>query len=373
VIQQSPGGGTGNTERKLMDELIKAWDGECVIVSHDRPSGAWIFIAIHSTKLGPAIGGTRMKHYSELKDALEDAQRLAAGMTYKWAAAGLRGGGGKAVIALDHPLDQQERASLLRRYGTLVRKHRGLFLTGPDLGTSSEDMDIIAQEAPSLVFGRTLEAGGGGNPAPFTARGIFTALETTAQRLFGKGGLSGKKILVQGAGSVGRELIHLLQGCGCEVLFSDIEEETVRLHRNEKGLSFVPPEAVYETACDIFAPCAVGGVLNEESIPRLRCRAVVGGANNQLAAPEDARRLQDRGVLYAPDFVANSGGAIALIGIETRGWSREEAMRRVVKAVRDNLEAIYRTADHEGISTDEAARRLAQRRIDEGAPENEDS
>jgi leucine dehydrogenase len=346
-----------------MDSLIREWDGESVIVRFDRHTNAWIFVAIHSTRLGPAIGGTRMKSYPSLHAALQDALRLAAGMTYKWAAAGVEAGGGKAVIAIPDDLNPEARKQLLRGYGAFVQKHKGLFLTGPDLGTSSEDMDIIAETGAPFVFARTPRAGGAGNPGPFTALGVFTSIQVVAERLFGDAALAGRRVTIQGVGSVGRELIELLRNAGAEVFFSDVDEAAVTYFCDELGLQCLPPEEVYESLCDIFAPCAVGGVLNEKSIPRLRCRAVVGAANNQLANPEDALRLQERGILYAPDFIANSGGAIAIIGMETRGWSRKEAEQKVTKTIKDNLSQIFELAETESVDTDEAARRLAERRL----------
>jgi len=346
-----------------MESLIREWDGESVIVHFDKPAEAWIFLAIHSTRLGPAIGGTRMKPYPNLEAALQDALRLAGGMTYKWAAAGFDAGGGKAVIAIPNGLDPQARVELLRRYGSLVQKHKGLFLTGPDLGTSSEDMDIIAETGAPYIFARTPAAGGAGNPGPFTALGVFTSMQVTAERLFDDSTLLGKRVLIQGVGSVGRELIELLRKAGAEALFSDVDEAAVAHFCNQLGLQCLLPDEVYDGPCDIFCPCAIGGVLNEETIPRLSCRAVAGAANNQLANPEDALRLRERGILYAPDFIANSGGAIAIVGMETRGWSREEAEGKVIQSIKDNLSQVFELAETERVDTDEAARRLADQRL----------
>ena len=348
-----------------MESLLREWDGESVIVRFDRQANTWIFIAIHSTRLGPAIGGTRMKPYPSLQAALKDALRLAAGMTYKWAAAGFEAGGGKAVIAIPPDLGPEARKGLLRRYGALVHNHKGLFLTGPDLGTSSEDMDIIAETGDPYVFARTPRAGGAGNPGPFTALGVFTSIQVVVERLFGDSSLVGKRIMIQGVGSVGRELIELLRKAGAEVLFSDVDEAAVAYFCDEVGLQCSSPDAVYESPCDIFAPCAVGGVLDEKTIPRLRCQAVVGAANNQLANPEDALRLRERGILYAPDFIANSGGAIAIIGMETRGWSRKQAEEKITETIRDNLSQVFELAETESLDTDEAARRLADQRLAE--------
>ena len=347
-----------------METLLK-WNGEEVIIHFDQPAQAWIVIAIHSTKLGPAIGGTRMKPYPDLSAAIIDAQRLAEGMTFKWASAGIEGGGGKAVIAVPSDLTPEARTSLLRRYGALVQKHRGLFITGPDLGTSSEDMDIVAEKALGYVLGRTETAGGGGSPATFTARGVFTAMQITAKHLFEDGLLAGKKVVMQGVGHVGEELIPLLRQDGAEIAFTDVNEAAVAHFRDELGLQFISPDKIYDTPCDIFAPCAVGGVLNQETIPRLRCRAVVGAANNQLAEAEDALRLQERDILYAPDFVINAGGAIGLIAIETRNYPPDAAMQHVIDLIGDNMSQIFALTAAKGITTDEAARRLAEKRLGE--------
>jgi leucine dehydrogenase len=289
--------------------------------------------------------------------------RLAEGMTHKWAAAGLDGGGGKAVIDVPPDLTPDAREDLLRRYGALVQKHRGLFLTGPDLGTTSEDMDIIGENAPSYVFGRTLGAGGGGNPAPYTALGVFTAMKVAAGRAFPDGKLAGKRVLIQGVGSVGRELIPMLRDAGARLLFTDVRKEVFDAYRGDSDMTYVNTEAEYDTPCEIFAPCAVGGVLNADTIPRLQCQAVVGAANNQLGDPQDAARLKARRILYAPDFVGNAGGAIGLIGIETKHWSPEEARKNLVQAITGNLGKIFDLAEREGITTDEAAKRLTEARL----------
>jgi leucine dehydrogenase len=271
------------------------------------------------------------------------------------------------VLDVPPDLDPQSRKDLLRRYGAYVAKHKGLFLTGPDLGTTSEDMDLIGEKAGSLVFGRTPGAGGAGNPAPFTALGVFTSIAETAGRLFGDSALNGKRVLIQGVGSVGRELIDLLKNkTGAEILISDVNAAEIHRWEESHGLHSVPPDEVYGTPCDIFAPCAVGGILNQETIPLLGCGAVVGGANNQLADPQDAERLRSRGIMYAPDFIVNSGGAIGLVGIETRGWSRQEALNRVVTSIEQNLSTVFDIADKEGIDTDKAAKHLSAMRL-EGA------
>ena len=346
-----------------LESLLGAWDGETVIVHHDRPTGAWILIALHSTRLGPAGGGTRMKSYPNLEAALQDACRLSAAMTHKHAVPGMPFGGGKAVIALPPDFDPQARPALLRRYGALVRQLNGAFYTAPDVGTSSADMDIIAETGAPYIFGRTPAAGGMGDSGPITGLGVFAGIQVVCERLFDEASPAGRRVLVQGTGQVGGRLIEHLRGAGAEVLFSEVAEAAIRHFRDDLGLEFVPPEAVAETACDIFSPCALGGVLNATTIPRLRCRAVAGGANNQLGVPEDAERLHARGILYAPDYVINAGGAMALIGIETLGWSYAQAEREVVAGVQGALRRIFEIADAEDITTEAAAHRLAQARL----------
>lgn len=349
-----------------METLIREWGGETVIVHYDRPTGAWIFIAIHSTRLGPAVGGTRMKPYASVQAALQDAMRLAAGMTYKFATPGMPFGGGKAVIAIPADFEAQSRPALLRRYGALIHQLGGLFSTGPDVGTSPADMDIIAETGAPYIFARTPAAGGAGDPGPFTARGVFAGIEETCEHLFGDMSLVGRRMLVQGAGDVGAKLINYLCDAGATVAYSEVDEGAIRKVRDDLGLEFVPPEAVYTTECDIFAPCALGGVLNADTIPQLKCRAVVGGANNQFATQEDAERLRARGILYAPDYVVNVGGAMAITSMEMKGWSQERAEREVVESVRRALRQIFEVASKEGITTDAAARQLAENRLSAG-------
>jgi glutamate dehydrogenase/leucine dehydrogenase len=346
-----------------MEALLKAWDGERVIIEFDRPTGAWIIIAIHSSHRGPAGGGTRMKTYPTMEAALADALELARGMSYKFATANMERGGGKAVIAVPPGLAPQARADLLRRYGTLVARLGGMFTTGPDVGTSAPDMDIIAETGSPYVFGRTVEAGGTGDSGPATAVGVFHALGIVCERLFGDAALAGRRVLVQGAGSVGGRLVGHLREAGAEVLFSDVDAAAIRQFRDEQHLPFVPAEAVYDTPCDIFSPCALGGILNQETIPRLRCRAVVGSANNQLARPEDAALLDQRQILYAPDFVVNVGGAMAIVGMETMGWSEAEANARVIESIGQTLRQTIDTAAAQHISTADAARRVAESRL----------
>lgn len=353
----------------MIESLLSHWNGETVIVHKDEPTGAVIIIAVHSSRLGPATGGTRMKGYATLGEAFEDAFRLSAGMTYKFAVPDLGRGGGKAVIVVPDGMPAQERPDLLRRYGALIQQLGGLFYTGPDVGTSAADMDVIAETGHPYIFCRSPESGGGGSPGPYTALGVFTAIQVAHTHLTGRDSLEGCRVLVQGVGSVGKRLIDQLISAGAEVLFSEVDAETIGRYRDEMGLPFIPPPSVSTTDCDIYAPCALGGVLNDDTIPRLKCRAVVGGANNQLAYPEGAEQLLDRGILYAPDYVVNVGGAMAITGIELQGWSESEARHQVSHSVQQALLHIFQRSQEEGITTDEAARRLAEANLAKVQPQ----
>lgn len=346
-----------------LDALLRSWDGEEIIIRRDQETGATIIIAIHSTRLGPAAGGTRMKTYPSVEDAIYDAQRLAEGMTFKFAAAGLSRGGGKAVLAIPPDLDSAARDDLLRRYGALIHQLGGLFACGADVGTATRDMDVIAETGAPYVFGRSLERGGSGDPSPATAIGVLSGIKTTCARLFGSDVLANRRIVVQGVGKVGYALLRLLRDEGAEVTCGDVDTAAVERAQAELGVAAVAAGAVYDIECDIFSPCALGAILNSETISRLRCRAVVGSANNQLATDEDAEGLHKRGILYAPDFVVNSGGAIYLVGREVLGWSEQQTLDHIATSVRDTLGQVYRLADEQRISTSIAAERVARQRI----------
>ena len=226
-------------------------------------------------------------------------------------------------------------------------------------------MDIIAETGTPYVFCRTQAAGGAGSSGPVTALGVFAGIQAACDHVFGDASLKRRKVLVQGVGSVGEELIERLRDAGAEVLFSEMDDGIIQHLRDHLGLHFIPVEEVYQTECDVFAPCALGGVLNENTIPKLKCRIITGGANNQLARPEDAERLRARGILYAPDYVVNVGGAMAIPGIENLGWSHAEAEEKVVESVRLTLHRIFEMAKVENITTDEAARRIAEEHMSE--------
>jgi leucine dehydrogenase len=345
----------------VLETLIAAWEGERVVVRYDAPSGAWMFICMHSTRLGPAGGGTRMKVYESPAEGLSDAMRLSAAMTSKFAVTGLPFGGGKAVLAVREIPHGDERHELLLRYGDTVASLRGGFVTAPDVNTTESDMDVLAERAPGLVFCRSVANGGSGSSAPATALGVFHGMRATAQRALGKD-VDGLTVLVQGVGGVGGKLVELLARAGARVVVSDVDADRARnAAANARG-RVVPADRATETECDVYAPCALGGTLNERMIPRLRCRVVAGAANNQLATRQDADRLAAREIVYAPDFVINAGGALRGAGVELLGWD-DERLARELERIGDTLLEVYDRAERDGTSTDAAGMQLAEERL----------
>lgn len=341
--------------------LIEAWDGNGLVVRHDRETGTWIFIALHSSLLGPSAGGTRMKVYEGLQDAVRDAMRLATGMTSKWAALGMDLGGGKTVLAIPRPLELEERDGLLRRYGRLIHSLSGSFWTGADLGTTAADMATLAAETRH-VFGVDHETGASTDPGPFTARGVFEGLRAAVTHVFGDDSLTGRSVLVQGVGGVGNPLAHLLAEAGADVLVSDLDGERALELAEATGGEVVDPDDAMEYECDVFAPCAVGGVLGRYTIPHLRCRIVAGSANNQLDSDDDARRLHDRGILYVPDYILNAGGAMALVLMADGTEDRDVLFARVA-TIGGAVAEILDTAKAQDITPLDAARVIVERRL----------
>jgi leucine dehydrogenase len=347
---------------EVVEDLLSSWDGQSVSTHTDRETGTLMFVCVHSTRLGPAAGGTRMKHYDRPSDALRDGMRLSEAMTLKFASVGFPYGGGKAVIALpsaDIP-HGQARDRLLREYGAFVDSLGGLYSCAPDMNTSAADMDVIGEMTP-YVFCKTEKAGGAGDTAPDTAVGVLHGIRAACRYAFGDDDLSTRTVLVQGAGGVGGRLIELLQEHDVTVIATDVDGHRLSALR-ETGVSTVDPDDALTTECDVLAPCAVGGILNERSIPQLRCRVVAGAANNQLEAPQDGDRLRELGIAYAPDFVINAGGVLHGGGLEALRWTRAELDAKLV-GIGDAVYEILRLAEHDGVSTDAAARRIALARI----------
>jgi glutamate dehydrogenase/leucine dehydrogenase len=338
----------------VFEDLLRQWDGEEAVIRFDAPSGAWMFVCVHSTALGPAGGGTRMRVYERPADGLADAMRLSQAMTVKMAVAGADRGGGKAVLAVPELPTGDARRALLLRYGELVASLGGTYRTAGDMNIAPADLDIVKERCP-WVYGTT---GAGGNSGRGTAIGVLHGIRASVEHVFGSPDLTGRRVLVQGAGAVGRDLAHSLAADGADVLVSDLDEQRAA----EAGGAVVPASEALTTECDVYSPCAVGGTLNVDSIPQLRCRIVAGSANNQLATPEDAERLHARGILYAPDYVVNAGGVIQLVGLEDHGWDAQE-LERNLAAIGDTLRRLFRDADASGTTPAAAAERLAAQRI----------
>ncbi len=341
-------------------EAIGTETHEEVLFGADRETGLRTIIAIHDTSLGPALGGTRFYPYVDEDAALRDVLRLAKGMTLKSAAAGLDLGGGKAVIIGDPAKSWSE--DLIRSYGRVIDSLGGRYVTAEDVGTTVQDMVLISKETP-WVSGLPLEDGGSGDPSPATARGVMAALRAIGERLWGSDDLAGRRLAVQGVGKVGMDLVRRLTEAGAETIVADPNAAAVAFAVETYGSKAVPIEEVYDIECDVFSPCALGAVLNDGTIPRLRCTAIAGSANNQLAVDHDVERIVDRGILYAPDFVVNAGGVIN-IAVETDGYSLERAAV-MVDRIYNNLTSVFETADAEGVDPQTAAMRFATRRIDE--------
>lgn len=332
---------------------------EQLVYCHDEASGLRAMIGIHSTVLGPALGGTRMWNYTTEDEAVRDVLRLSQGMTFKAAVAGLNLGGGKAVIIGNSRTDKSE--AMFKAYGRFVHSLSGRYITAEDVGTSKTDMAWIASETPH-VSGLPENMGGSGDPSPVTAYGVYMGMKAGAKTVFGNDELTGRRILVQGIGNVGSYLVEHILSEGATVLISDVYEPALeQIMQKHKGLIVVDPSRVAEADVDIYAPCALGGTLNHESIPLLRCSLVAGGANNQLAEEADMQRLMERSIGYAPDFVINAGGLINVYA-ELKGFNRDWAMDHTRHIYQQTL-AIFEQASQEGMSTNTAAIQLAQKRL----------
>jgi len=340
-----------------MFEAMKASGHEELIFCQDKEARLRTLIAIHDTTLGPAVGGTRMRPYETEDGMITDALRLSEGMTYKSAAAGANCGGGKAVIWGD-PADKDEL--LLRAFGRFVDTLGGRFITGTDMGTVPYDFVVAGAETEYLVA-LPEEFGGSGDTSIITAFGIYKGIKACCRRAFQSDSLDGRTIAVQGLGKVGYRLIKHLVEEGAVIFGTDTRPEALQHAVNELGITAVEPETIYDLDCDVFSPNALGAVLDSGTIPRLRCRVVAGGANNQLATEADGDRLHERGILYAPDYVINAGGLIH-VADELEGFDRERAFERAAR-IYDRLERIFQIAEERGMPTHRAADVMARERI----------
>lgn len=335
--------------------LMGEHDHEQVVFTYEPAANYRGIIAIHDTTLGPALGGTRFWNYASDEEALVDVLRLSRAMTYKAAVAGLNLGGGKSVIIGDPKTPRREM--IFRAHGRAVDSLNGRYITAEDVGTSVEDMDYVHMETSHVVG----IAGRSGDPSPLTAYGVYHGLRACAEVVLRNGSLRGKKVAVQGVGHVGYHLCSHLAADGAHLFVTDIDPERVKRAVADFRAEAVKPDDIYDVDADIFAPCALGGVLNEKTIPRLRVKIVAGAANNQLADERQDNALQARGILHAPDYVINAGGLISVYS-ELVGWAPERAKRKAGE-IYETLLQIFEIAQQEGITTSEAADRVAERRI----------
>jgi leucine dehydrogenase len=341
---------------ELFDTLATMGHEEIVLCS-DPSVGYKGILAVHSTKLGPALGGTRFWQYATDDEAITDALRLSRGMTYKNAVAGLHLGGGKSIIIGDNKTKDREK--IFRAHGRFVESLGGRYITAEDVGTSTKDMSYVQMET-SHVAGL---AGKSGDPSPVTAHGVFRAVQASANRKWGSDSLEGKTVAIQGCGSVGTYLAKELSAAGAKLIVSDIDSAKAARVAQLTGAKIVDGDAIFTADADIFSPCALGGIINDTTIPKLKVEIVAGGANNQLLEERHGDALQAKGILYAPDYVANAGGVINVYG-EVVGWDAQRALDKA-DDIYDTILRVFDIAEAKRIPTYEAADRLAELRLEE--------
>ena len=329
---------------------------EQIMLCSDPGCGYRGIIAVHSTRLGPALGGTRFWTYADDEEAIVDALRLSRGMTYKNAVAGLSLGGGKSIIIGDNKT--KDRENIFRAHGRFVESLGGRYITAEDVGTSTKDMDFVHMETGHVAG----LAGKSGDPSPVTAHGVFRAVEASANRRWGSDSLEGKTVSIQGCGNVGRYLAQELHEAGASLIVSDIDPAKAARVAKATGAEVVEGNEIYSVAADIFSPCAMGGIINDETIPLLKVAVVAGGANNQLLEERHGIALESRGILYAPDYVANAGGVINVYG-EVEGWDAQHALDKA-DDIYDTILRVFEIAEAYKIPTYEAADRVAEQRLE---------
>jgi len=338
----------------------RKYDFENVIFCNDNATGLKAVIAIHDTTLGPAAGGCRMWTYSTEWDAVEDAMRLARGMTYKYAAAGLNLGGGKTVIIGDPKRDKSE--SLFRALGRFLERLGGIYLTGEDVGTTLRDMEYIANET-RYVITLPKSFGGAGPIGGATAYGVIQGMQAAVMKDRKTESLEGLTVVVQGLGAVGYEVVKQLNSMGAKLVVSDIDKEKVNAIQEKFHVDVVSPLEVYDSPMDIFSPCALGGILNQDTIKRLKCSIVAGSANNQLKTEEDGYAVERKGIIYVPDFVLNAGGTIYDTDRIFHGSHEHERAMEKVGRIKETVKKVFELSEAEKIPTFLAADRLAEKRI----------
>ncbi|GAA0602837.1 branched-chain amino acid dehydrogenase [Virgibacillus siamensis] len=339
-------------------KYMEKYDYEQLVFCQDENSGLKAVIAIHDTTLGPALGGTRMWTYSSEEDAIEDALRLAKGMTYKNAAAGLNLGGGKTVIIGDPKKDKNPE--MFRAFGRYIQSLNGRYITAEDVGTTVHDMDLIHMETDH-VTGISPEFGSSGNPSPVTGYGVYKGMKAAAMEAFGTDSLEGRTVAIQGVGNVAYAVCEHLYKEGAEIIVTDINQDAVQRAVDAFDAKAVEPDDIYSVDCDIYAPCALGATINDETIPQLKAKVIAGSANNQLKTSEHGDIIHEKGIVYAPDYVINSGGVIN-VADELNGYNESRAMRKV-ETIYDSLMRVFEISKRDNIPTYAAADRMAEERI----------
>ncbi|MFK7922619.1 MAG: Glu/Leu/Phe/Val dehydrogenase [Bacteroidia bacterium] len=341
-------------------DSMQTYDHEMVVHCNDNASGLRAIVAVHNTTLGPAMGGVRMWNYASEAEAITDALRLSRGMTLKNALAGINVGGGKAVIIGDARKHKSE--ALLRRFGQFINNLNGKYYTAEDVGMTSEDMIHVHHETP-FVTGMPAYAGGSGDPGTMTAYGVYLGIKASIKQLTGSDSLAGKRILIQGVGSVGADLAEYLAKEKAEIFIYDLYPSVMKAVVAKTGAKIIEKEAVYQMELDVFAPCALGASLNPDTIPQLNCAIIAGSANNQLLDEvSDAEALRERGILYAPDFLVNAGGIIN-VSLELEEYNYDRA-RQLTEKIYDRTLENFAIASNKNITTHQAALDMAQSRID---------
>ncbi|MFY9286403.1 MAG: Leu/Phe/Val dehydrogenase [Tissierellaceae bacterium] len=340
---------------KIFDYL-EEHDFEQLVFCQDRATGLKAIIAIHDTTLGPALGGLRILDYKSEEEAIIDVTRLARGMTYKNAAVGVNLGGGKSVIIGDPKEIKSEE--LFRAFGRFIESLGGRYITAEDMNTTTQDMAYVNSETDHVVG---LE-GKSGDPSPVTAFGIFRGIQAAVNEVYGSDDLTGKRVAVQGLGAVGYKLCKDLHEAGAQLIVTDTKKASIKQVVEEMGAIGVAPDEIYGVDCDVFAPCAIGAIINDFTVDQLKCKIVAGSANNQLAEARHGQILHEKGILYVPDYVINSGGVIN-VDEEIKGYNRERAMSRAA-AIYDSVKRVFEIAKRDGIPTSEAADRMAEERIE---------
>ena len=341
-------------------DTLYAEGHEEVVFFSDPSCNLKAIVAIHDTTLGPALGGTRMWPYQTVDEAITDVLRLSKGMTYKAAVSGLNLGGGKAVIIGDPKKDKSE--ALFRSYGRFLESLNGRYITAEDVNIGVEDIEHIFTET-SYVTGVAKTHGGSGNPSPYTARGVFRGIEASLAKVFGDRSAKDKVVALQGAGSVGRNLGELLYKAGAKVFVTDISEKNIELFKEKcPTAEVVGVDDIYDVNCDVYAPCALGATVNDQTINRIKCKIVAGAANNQLAEPRHGDILKEKGILYAPDYLINAGGLMN-VSIEFEGWSDTKATR-MVDTIYDTTMKIFKISEEQNIPVYKATDVLAESRLE---------